>query len=62
MQSVLRLHKESTMCSVFGSWKPVSSAWEQQLTDTSQQGQEILDTMPLEVTTKQRHEDCDGEH
>jgi hypothetical protein len=67
MRSVLRLHKESTVCCEFGSWKLVSSAWELQLKDASQQGQEPLhteakDTTPLEVATKQRSEDCDGKH
>jgi hypothetical protein len=60
------LHKESIMCCEFGSWKPVSTAWEPQLKGASRRGQELLDTeaedaIPLEAATKQHSEDHDRE-
>jgi hypothetical protein len=67
MWSMPRLHKESITCvSEFGSWKPVSTAWESQLKGDSQRGQEPLDTQaedtaPLEATAKQCSEDHDRE-
>jgi hypothetical protein len=53
MRFVPKPHKESV---VLCSWKPVSSAGEQQLKGASQRGQEPLDT---EAATKQHSEDRD---
>jgi hypothetical protein len=64
MRSVPRLHTESIWRCKFGSWKPVSSAWELQLKGASQRGQEPFDTeaddaTPLEAAIRQRSEDSD---
>jgi hypothetical protein len=66
MHSVPGLRKE-LIAPLFGSWKPVSSAWELLRKGASQQEQEPLDTevedvTSLEATTKQHSEECECKH